>query len=1281
MELGKVEFSEGTYIGTIENGKADGFGAMVYHNGDMYVGEWVNNCQTGYGAKRTANFRSMGYFTNGKRNGKFCSVESAQGYNSSKNIYIGNYRNDRKSGQGVLVNPLGEAYVCNFENDLPNGHGYLSHFPTINDGYFAEGNFVNGNLSGQYTSYARTGFSNGETFYGKTIPHLNYYTGYGEWLSSNATPERWIGYHNLLKGDVPSNNFNGVKIFNHGGYENVRSMEEGNWGTERYSKRGVFSKIFKNYDMYIGEWSFNEISGTGIYCYEEFSYGMKAPNLHIRIKDGTQTVRINSTSYKTLEVKFKGVGEGYELWNDGTYIVYKFSPLSAKSEKHQSQIELPVYQGVLNNGAGGGSYSVSASFSGPSSVSRSSVNNGAPTYSAQNSTSSNAQNKSTQSQSAPEEELPNFSGSYRHIGFFERVKLEIENWKEVRDSKKPQPVQRNIKTGPNENIIKLNEEYEFDGKLGARGELKKVKVKKEIHDIPPTVWWVDAGVFTGDEVVKKIKFNCGGNVSFSGNGAFKNCKNLEIVDFSKTAIKEFHEEMFKGCSNLKQIKVPESGVEVINENAFDGCDKLKIKYKGDKREFTVEEFLLLNLVHDRLVAFKEEIAERNRKVEQEKREKQAEENRLKNEKIDGDIKSWANYGFEVNNNDRVVTLTKVTKKEENLVIPTGITHIENGAFDLIKNTVKNIELPETLCFLEEGLFEDCVLLETVKCEKGFVIPNRCFKNCKNLKHAFFKGNAGIIRASAFENCVNLEGFSTSGVSTIEENAFKNCKKLIDVYAPNLDSLGKGAFVGCDSLKKVTTRISCIIKSGCFSSNNKIEESKDGNIKRIYLYRIPTAEETLEKRTQEKLQYADRVDAIVEVRNGKGCLVGYKTNKDAITIPVGVNHIDDSAVKQLKNSVVEITFYEEKTTHGELELKDGQFEGFSALKKINRAFSGSISAKCFKDCANLNTVNFPIKGSLSASAFENCKKLNNIDLGFYCSKISESAFKGCDILHEVIAVNAEKIEKDAFVGCDNLSKVQVSKKCKIDKSAFSKDFKIKVKKKKITHSKQELVISEITLIYKGKKGKKVKGENQNLPYSINTLTNGEKIIYVLDNPPKKLEIVLPAGEVVYFNGVIGSIKDKIKELTIVGAHIKKSEQISYGNYAGVFKDWANLQKIDLSKCTFEEERISEATFLGCKNLKEVILPAQGIKTISQEAFRDCNSLTSIFAPSVEVVESCAFWNDINLKTANFPQAKNIKTNAFSSCYNLQTLTVKQSCYIEGRFAGNTKVIYNQPNLTK
>lgn len=1061
MELGKVEFSEGTYIGTIENGKADGFGAMVYHNGDMYVGEWVNNCQTGYGAKRTDAFRSMGYFTNGKRNGKFCTVEDAEGYSKSKSYYIGNYRNDRKSGQGVLVNPLGEAYVCNFENDLPNGHGYLSHFPTINDGYFAEGNFVNGRLSGQYTSYARTGFSNGETFYGNTIPHLNYYTGYGEWLSSSATPQRWIGYHNLLKGDVPSYNFNGVKIFNHGGYDNLKAIEEGNWGTDRYSKKGVFSKIFKNFDMYIGEWAFDEISGKGTYCYEEQSYNMPKPNLHIRIKDGTQTVRINSVSYKTLEVKYGSVGEGYELWKDGTYIVYKFSPLTVKAEKHQSQIELPVYQGVLNNGAGGGSYSASASFSGPSSVSRSPVNNGAPTYSTQNSTSSSTQNKSTQRQSAPEEELPNFSGSYRHIGFFERVKLEIENWKEVRESKKPQPVQRNVKTGPNENIIKLNEEYEFDGKLGARGELKKVKVKKEIHDIPPTVWWVDAGVFAGDEVVKKIKFNHDGNVSFSGNGAFKNCKNLEIVDFSKTAIKEFHEEMFSGCENLKQICVPTNGVEVLNENAFNGCEKLKIKYKGDKREFTVEEFLLLNLVHDRLVAFKEEIAERNRKAEQEKREKQAEENRLKNKKIDSDVKSWANYSFEVNNNDGVVTLTKVTNKDENLVIPTGITHIKKGAFDLIKNTVKNIELPETLYFLEEGLFEDCVLLETVKCEKGFVIPARGFKNCTNLKHAFFKGNAGIIRASGFENCVNLEGFSTSGVTTIEENAFKNCKKLIDVYAPNLDSLGAGAFVGCDSLKKVTTRISCYINNNSFSSNNKIEESKDGVVKRIYLYRIPTADETLEKRTQEKLQYAERVGAIVEVRNGKGYLVGYKQDVKEITIPVGVNYIDERAELLLKDKVESIYLNEESVFHGDFDFQVGQFEGFTSLKKFERHWKGGISARCFKDCVNLDKVIFKVEGAVEESAFENCKRLYNIDLSKYATSIGVSAFKGCGRLTEVKGINVEKIEKDAFIGCENIIRITVAKKCKIDKNAFPKNYKIKIKKQKIKDGSNIVVVSEIT----------------------------------------------------------------------------------------------------------------------------------------------------------------------------------------------------------------------------
>ena len=220
-EIGIVQFSEGTYIGEIADGKADGYGRMTYSNGDVYLGEWRNNCQTGIGAKSTSKEHTMGNFVNGLRHGHCLNATKVNyiGYHELKDYYVGNYVNDKRCGQGFIVyDKCYDMYLGNFQNALPNGRGFWASCLNLSNGSFVEGNFVNGKLTGAYTSYAKTYCPNNYIFYGECYPHLNFHcTGYGASLKDQAYATVEMGLHNQMQGDRISYNFKGARVCNFDG--------------------------------------------------------------------------------------------------------------------------------------------------------------------------------------------------------------------------------------------------------------------------------------------------------------------------------------------------------------------------------------------------------------------------------------------------------------------------------------------------------------------------------------------------------------------------------------------------------------------------------------------------------------------------------------------------------------------------------------------------------------------------------------------------------------------------------------------------------------------------------------------------------------------------------------------------------------------------------------------------------------------------------------------------------------------------------------------------------
>lgn len=145
--------------------------------------------------------------------------------------------------------------------------------------------------------------------------------------------------------------------------------------------------------------------------------------------------------------------------------------------------------------------------------------------------------------------------------------------------------------------------------------------------------------------------------------------------------------------------------------------------------------------------------------------------------------------------------------------------IGNFAFrnsDVTKASISNLTV------LNEGVFAECRLLETVVAEATVIVSKAVFKDCISLKtvklpsattfgNEVFSGSsikfidlsqATTLGKNVFLNCEQLRVVSLPSAETVGANAFSNCNKLNMAYLPVLKSVDNNLFSGCEQLKSL-----------------------------------------------------------------------------------------------------------------------------------------------------------------------------------------------------------------------------------------------------------------------------------------------------------------------------------------------------------------------------------------------------------------------------------------------------------------------------------------------
>ena len=312
-------------------------------------------------------------------------------------------------------------------------------------------------------------------------------------------------------------------------------------------------------------------------------------------------------------------------------------------------------------------------------------------------------------------------------------------------------------------------EYDVDGvkwlvqKVDG-GEAYRIKPKDEtVGDIRiPAL--IDNGNIRVVEIAKDAftiygggltKVTISSGIETIGSEAFKDCKKLKEVTIEEGA-KTIAYQAFYGCKSIKSLVIPAS-VETLtgNENTFSG----EGSFKGC--------------------------------------------NALTSLKIGAKtIGSGAFKGCE--------NLEEVTIEE-------GVKTIAYQAFYGCKN-IKSLVIPasvETLAgnentFSDKGSFEGCSALASLKIGAK-TIGRGAFKGCENLEKVTIEEGVKTIAYQAFYGCKSIKSLAIpASVETLAgnentfsgEGSFEGCNALASLKI-GAQTIGRGAFKGCGTLKEVT----------------------------------------------------------------------------------------------------------------------------------------------------------------------------------------------------------------------------------------------------------------------------------------------------------------------------------------------------------------------------------------------------------------------------------------------------------------------------------------------
>ena len=290
------------------------------------------------------------------------------------------------------------------------------------------------------------------------------------------------------------------------------------------------------------------------------------------------------------------------------------------------------------------------------------------------------------------------------------------------------------------------------------------------YTVPSYVTEIGAYAFANLSVTS-VRLN---NVSYIGEGAFYNCKNLATVTFSDN-LREIGESAFYACVSLRNITLPEN-LEVIGQSAFWGCEYSSVAYElvipDSVKEIGFNAFRgmagLKKLVVGTGVS-----------------------------ELPGQVLA------------QCTNLTEVEFRGDN------VKRIGEYAFTLCSELV-TFEMPDSVEEVGEYAFAACQKLTSVKfSDKVTKIPDGCFAGCGAMAEFTAPdavteiGNyvfATFTYDTTVYGCASLTSVDLNNVTKVGTAAFSavtSSMKIAQISAPNLVEIGDAAFAHLPMLETLS----------------------------------------------------------------------------------------------------------------------------------------------------------------------------------------------------------------------------------------------------------------------------------------------------------------------------------------------------------------------------------------------------------------------------------------------------------------------------------------------
>ena len=681
----------------------------------------------------------------------------------------------------------------------------------------------------------------------------------------------------------------------------------------------------------------------------------------------------------------------------------------------------------------------------------------------------------------------------------------------------------------------------------------------------------------------------------------------------------------------------------------------------------------------------------------------------------------------------------------NVTIGSGVTSMKKGLFNSCRSLTK-ITIPDSITSIDSNIFSGCDNIAYNKHNNGLYLGNAnnpflILMGVENKNVLSFKINekTKIIYDGAFGDCSNLISVTIPDrVTSIGSNAFSGCSSLENINV----SENNTAFSYQDSILYNKEKTKIIVVLTGIKGNVIIPDGVTSigdwtfyNCTGLTSITLPNSVTTIGKGAFERKSYSNPPDVTfldietIVVGNGLTSLDNLPITSalKSITIGSGITSIDNELFKYCENAKIYVSdlksYLNNFSDNPRVELKIDSLpndlvipDGVTSIK--NFAFKGhnnftsvtipdsvtSIGENAFSDCNNIKTL-IVGNGLTSLDNLPLTSALKFITIGSGINSINENAFNLCNDLtifkvdennqnysaseDRKILFNKDKttliaypsaagditipdgvttITSNAFYGCSNLTSVVIPDSVtSVDYNAFliCNNIENLVTGNGLTSLDNLPITSALKSITIGNGINSIKErtfnscnnltifniDENNQNYSVSDdgkiLFNKDKTTLITCSSAAN-DVTIPDSVTTVNSGafvncknvetlVIGNGLTSLDNLPITSA----LKSITIGNNIksiddNAFRDCSSLTSVTIPDSVTE---IGNYAFFGCGNLTSVTI-GSNITSIGSWAFNGCSSLTSVVIPgSMAKIDSSAFFGCGNLTSVTFEDIKN------------------------------------------